>query len=55
MSKEFFKGIEKIKFEGKESDNPLAFKFYNPEQVVAGKPCGSILNLLLYIGIPEKG
>ena len=37
MSKEFFKGIDKIKFEGKESDNPLAFKFYNPEQVVAGK------------------
>ncbi len=36
-NKEFFKGIEKIQFEGKESDNPLAFKYYNPEQVVAGK------------------
>ncbi len=36
-SKEYFKGINKIKFEGKESDNPLAFKYYNPEQVVAGK------------------
>jgi D-xylose isomerase (EC 5.3.1.5) len=36
-NKEFFKGIEKIKFEGKTSDNPLAFKYYNPEQVVAGK------------------
>ena len=35
--KEYFKGIDKIKFEGKESDNPLAFKYYNPEQVVAGK------------------
>ncbi len=35
--KEFFKGIKEIKFEGKESDNPMAFKFYNPEQVVAGK------------------
>jgi xylose isomerase len=34
---EYFKGIEKIQFEGKESDNPLAFKYYNPEQVVAGK------------------
>ena len=34
---EYFKGIEKIKFEGKESDNPLAFKYYNPDQVVAGK------------------
>ena len=36
-NKEYFKGIDKIKFEGKESDNPLAFKYYNPDQVVAGK------------------
>ena len=35
--KEYFKGIGEIKFEGKGSDNPLAFKYYNPEQVVAGK------------------
>ncbi|MDR6764565.1 xylose isomerase [Flavobacterium sp. 2755] len=35
--KEYYKGIGQIKFEGKESDNPLAFKYYNPEQVVAGK------------------
>ncbi|MCK0158069.1 xylose isomerase [Cellulophaga sp. F20128] len=35
--KEYFKGIGDIKFEGKESDNPLAFKYYNPTQVVAGK------------------
>lgn len=34
---EYFKGINKIQFEGKESDNPLAFKYYNPEQMVAGK------------------
>ena len=33
----YFKGIDKIKYEGKESDNPLAFKYYNPNQVVAGK------------------
>ena len=36
-NKEYFKGIGEIKFEGKESDNPLAFKYYNPDQVVAGK------------------
>ena len=35
---EYFKGIGNIPFEGKDSDNPLAFKFYNPEQLVAGKP-----------------
>ncbi len=36
-NKTYFKGIDKIKFEGKESDNPLAFKYYNPDQIVAGK------------------
>jgi xylose isomerase len=36
-SKEYFKGIDSIKFEGKESNNPLAFKYYNPSQIVAGK------------------
>ncbi len=35
--KEFFKGIPQIKFEGPDSKNPLAFKFYDPERVVAGK------------------
>ncbi len=34
---EFFPGIGKIGFEGRDSKNPLAFKWYNPEQVVAGK------------------
>lgn len=33
----YFKGIDSIKYEGKTSDNPLAFKYYNPDQVVAGK------------------
>jgi len=35
--KEYYTGIGDIKFEGKASDNPLAFKYYNPEQQVAGK------------------
>ncbi|WP_022825466.1 xylose isomerase [Hymenobacter norwichensis] len=34
---EFFTGIEPIKYEGRESDNPLAFKWYDPTRVVAGK------------------
>ncbi|WP_190808417.1 xylose isomerase [Flagellimonas sp. S3867] len=34
---EFFKGIGEIKYEGWDSDNPLAFKYYNPDQIVAGK------------------
>jgi xylose isomerase len=36
-TKEYFKGISKIQFEGKESDNPMAFKYYNPDQLIAGK------------------
>jgi xylose isomerase len=34
---EYFKGIGKIGFEGQESDNPLAFKWYDEKRVVAGK------------------
>ncbi len=34
---EYFKEIDKIKFEGKESKNPLAFKWYDANKVVAGK------------------
>ena len=36
-SKEFFAGISKIQFEGPKSKNPLAFKHYNPDEVVEGK------------------
>lgn len=35
---EFFKGIGKISYEGKESKNELSFKYYNPEEIVMGKP-----------------
>ena len=34
---EFYKGISKIKYEGKDSKNPLSFRFYNPDEVIAGK------------------
>ncbi|MEO0365575.1 MAG: xylose isomerase [Pseudomonadota bacterium] len=33
----FFEGIDAIGYEGPESDNPLAFKAYDPMRVVAGK------------------
>ncbi len=35
--KEYFKGIPEINYEGKDSSNPMAYKYYNPDQVVAGK------------------
>ncbi|MBP8023204.1 MAG: xylose isomerase [Paludibacter sp.] len=37
MSKVYFPSIEKIKFEGKESKNPLAFRYYDANKVVYGK------------------
>ena len=37
-NKEYFKGISQIKFEGLQSDNPLAFRWYDENKVVAGKP-----------------
>jgi len=34
---EFFKGIGQIKYEGLQTDNPLAFRWYDEKKVVAGK------------------
>ncbi len=35
--KEFFKGIGQVKFEGMATDNPLAFRWYDKNRVIAGK------------------
>ncbi len=35
--KEYFPGIDKIAYEGPESDNPFSFKWYDENRVVAGK------------------
>ena len=34
--KEFFPGIGKIEFEGRESKNPMAFHYYDENKVVMG-------------------
>ena len=36
-SREFFPGIPTIQYEGPDSQNPLAFKWYNPDELVEGK------------------
>ena len=33
----YFKNIDKIKYEGKDSDNLLAFKYYNADEKIGGK------------------
>lgn len=35
--KEYFENIGKITYEGKNSVNPLAFKYYDPDEVIGGK------------------
>ena len=35
-NKEYFPGISKIKFEGPQSDNPLAFKWYDENRAIGG-------------------
>jgi len=35
--KEYFPGVGQIKYEGPESDNPLAFRWYDENRMVAGK------------------
>ena len=36
-TKEYFPGIGKIKFEGKESKNPMAFRYYDADKLIMGK------------------
>jgi xylose isomerase len=35
---DFFKGIDRVPFKGPDTDDPLAFRFYEPERIVLGKP-----------------
>ena len=38
MTKEFFPEIKKVQFEGKESKNPMAYRYYDADKVILGKP-----------------
>ncbi|HYG86687.1 MAG TPA: xylose isomerase [Azospirillum sp.] len=37
MTEPFFAGIEAIRYEGPDSDNPLAYRWYDPDRMVLGK------------------
>lgn len=45
MTKEYFPNVAKIKFEGKESKDPMAFHYYDAEKVVMGKKMKDWLRL----------
>ena len=34
---QFFESVEKIKYEGPNSENPLAFRHYNEDEIILGK------------------
>ena len=36
-TKKYFKSVGKIKYEGNESDNPLAFRWYDENKIIAGR------------------
>lgn len=38
MAREFFPTIPKVKYEGRNTANPMAFRFYDPDEVILGKP-----------------
>jgi xylose isomerase len=37
VKKEYFKNIGRVKYEGPQSDNPLAFRWYDENRLVSGK------------------
>ena len=39
----YFSDISKIEYEGPDSKNPLAFKHYNPDEVVEGQTLKELL------------
>jgi xylose isomerase len=45
MTKSFFEDVPAIRFEGPESDNPLAYRYYDAERVVLGKTMAEHLRL----------
>ena len=44
---DFFKGIEPVPFKGPDSDDPLAFRFYEPDRIVLGKPMRDQLRMAI--------
>ena len=53
--KEFFPSVKRIEYEGPESKNPLAFKVYDPDALVAGKPMKQHLRFAIAYWHTMKG
>ncbi|MEN6384383.1 MAG: xylose isomerase [Phycisphaerales bacterium] len=53
--KEYFPGINKIKFEGHDSKNPMAFRYYKPDEIVMGKTMAEHLRFAVCFWHTFKG
>jgi len=58
----YLEKIKKVKYEGSKSTNPMAFKYYNPEEIILGKPMKEHLKFSMaywhtftYMGIDPFG
>jgi xylose isomerase len=52
---EFFPEVKTVKYEGRDSKNPLAFKHYNPKEKVLGKPMAEHLRFAVAYWHSFKG
>ena len=43
----YFKDVPFVKYEGKNSKDPFAYKYYNPDEVIMGKPMKEHLRFAL--------
>lgn len=48
----YFDQLDRVRYEGPQSTNPLAFRHYNPDELVLGK---RMEDHLRFTGIPSAG
>ncbi len=51
----YFDQLDRVRYEGSKSSNPLAFRHYNPDELVLGKRMEEHLRLPPATGTPSAG
>ncbi len=51
----YFDRVDRVRFAGPKTDNPLAFRHYNPDEIVLGKRMADHLRLPPVTGITSAG
>ncbi|SUH12746.1 xylose isomerase [Salmonella enterica subsp. enterica] len=51
----YFDQLDRVRYEGPQSTNPLAFRHYNPDELVLGKRMEDHLRFAPVTGIPSAG